>query len=362
MSSAKRPAKIQRWIDLISALLRRHYPVSFEELSNEVPAYNKEGQSDDALMRMFERDKDELRGLGVPIETLVGDDGSMATYRLKSRSFYLPFLQVNATGAPPKAPPRPVGVGYNAIPVLAFEPDELMMIARAAMRVQQMQHPMLAADAATAVRKLAFDVAIGDGGIREVMLAPFQQQDPDVLDVLDDAVRRRKRVDFNYRSMERDVHSRRSVEPYGLVFRSGLWYLVARDVAADALRNFRVSRISEPEVNATKALSTDFDAPPGFSIWSHAESPQAWELGDGDAQHVVVHFDRSRAYAAAGAELGEADPNDATCRRFVVRRPESFVRWLLSFGGAARPVSPQPIVDAWRELARRTAALYPDTP
>lgn len=359
--SAKRPAKVQRWIDLITALLRRRGPIDFHQIATEVPAYSKPGKSYDAMMQMFERDKAELRTLGVPIVTSVGESGSQSTYGLSSRSFYLPLLQVKKQGAPLRPPARPTGMGYGAIPILAFEPDELVMIARAASRVQQMQHPMLADQAATAVRKLAFDVAVGDGGIREVMLAPFQAVDPDVLDELDQAVRRRKRVEFDYRSMERNVHARRDVEPYGLVFLSGLWYLVARDVEADALRHFRVSRISNPSVNTAKPQSADFDTPIGFNLWSHAESKRAWELGDGDAKTVVVRFDRSSAYAVAGAELGELDPDTPDCRRFVVRRPEAFARWILSFGGAAIPVSPKPLVRAVRDLARRTAGLYKST-
>lgn len=358
MASAKRPAKVQRWIDLIAALLRRYYPVTFEQIAAEVPAYANDAQAHDARMRMFERDKDELRALGVPIESVADSDGTVSSYRLKSRAFYLPYLQLANDGAPPEAPHRPRGPGYQSLPLLAFEPDELAMIARAATRVQQMRHPALAADAATALRKLAFDVAVMDGGVREIMLSPFPPQDPDVLDVLDDAVRRRKRVDFSYRSMERDVHSRRDVHPYGLVFLSGLWYLVAYDVSADALRHFRVSRISEPVVNGAKAQTADFELPGGFDLWSHAESRQSWELGDGDAESVSVRFTTVNAYAASGAELGAPDPDQPGCRRFVVRRPEAFVRWLLSFGGDTRPVAPDTIVQAWHDLARQTAALY----
>jgi proteasome accessory factor B len=65
----KTAPKIQRWIDLLAALLRRHYPATFEELIRDVPAYGG-SQSQDARRRMFERDKDELRGFGVPIETM----------------------------------------------------------------------------------------------------------------------------------------------------------------------------------------------------------------------------------------------------------------------------------------------------
>ena len=358
MPIAKRPAKVQRWIDLIVALLRVHYPITFKELAAEVPAYASEGQSQATQMRMFERDKDELRALGVPIESVADDDGSISRYRLRSRAFYLPYLQVKNPGGDALPPRRTSGMGYQALPVLAFEPDELAMIARAADRVQQMRHPALAADAATAIRKLAFDVTIGAGGVQELVLSSFNPLDPDVLDALDDAIRRRKHVEFDYRSLERNAHGRRLVRPYGLIFLSGQWYLVAHDESAHDLRHFRVSRMSNASVNATGPQTPDFEIPADFDLWTHAVSRQAWELGDGDSTTVTVRFDSASGPAAAAAELGTPDATAGDCRQFLVRRPDAFARWLLSFGGAATPLAPQPLVDAWRDLARQTLLRY----
>jgi proteasome accessory factor B len=356
MPSAKRPAKVQRWVDLITALLRRGSPVSFETLSHEVPAYSNARQSQEARMRMFERDKDELRELGVPIDTAPDEDGNPSLYVLKSRTFYLPYVSVSPTGQPNATPRRPHGPGYQALPLLAFTPDQLAMVIRAARRVQQMRHPALAADADSALRKLAHDVSFaGDHG-REVTLPLPAHEDAQVLEALDGAVRRRKQVTFRYHSMERDVTAERTVHPYGLLFISGAWYLVARDVEAGAIRNFRVSRIADPAVNPLRAQTSDFTVPGDFDLWKRAESRRAWELGDDDAITVTVRFDRSSAYAAAGAEVGEPLPDGS--RAFAVRRTEPFVRWLLSFGGAARPLSPKPVVQAWRALAEQTAALY----
>jgi proteasome accessory factor B len=85
--------KIQRWIDLLAALLRHHYLVSFEQLIREVPAYAA-GQKEESRRRTFERDKDELRRFGVPIETVPAADGELQAYRLRIRDFYLPCVQV----------------------------------------------------------------------------------------------------------------------------------------------------------------------------------------------------------------------------------------------------------------------------
>jgi hypothetical protein len=72
--------KVQRWIDLLAALLGHRMPVTFEELARDVPAYLTDGSIANGnpsatLNRMFERDKVELRELGVPILS-IGEDGS----------------------------------------------------------------------------------------------------------------------------------------------------------------------------------------------------------------------------------------------------------------------------------------------
>jgi proteasome accessory factor B len=357
MTRARRPPKVQRWIDLVAALLRYHYPVSFAVLAREVPAYSAGGKKHDAVMRMFERDKDELRALGVPIESLPNDVGIVDRYQLKAKDFYLPYLSVVDSHGVATTPRRPSGYGYQGLPALAFLPDELELVVRAARRVQQLGDSHLAKEAAAALRKLAFDVAISTDAQDDIVAEP-RGDDPDVLDALDAAVRRRKTTTFDYRSMERDVTARRTVEPLGLVFMSGAWYLVARDTKAAALRHFRVRRIRDVKVNAARPQTPDFRIPDGFDLGSHASSRNAWELGDGDAVDAVVHFSGNRGVVAEAMKLGEPVGRLANRRRYRVRRVESFARWLLSFSGDARPVKPDTVVESWRDLARRTAALY----
>ncbi|NBW66226.1 WYL domain-containing protein, partial [bacterium] len=355
--TAARPPKVQRWIDVIAALLRFHYPITFEQLAADVPGYLDASKSDEARMRMFERDKDELRTLGVPIESVADEQGALNRYRLKSRNFYLPYLTVQQPGAPPVRTKTRSGMGYQSLPTLAFEPDELAMIARAAERVQQLRHPVLAGHVATAMRKLAFDVGPMDGGVCEIILPPTDRPDAAVLETLDHALRRRKRVEFEYWSMERNARARRVVEPWGLVFKSGHWYLLARDAETDAdatnnaittaktVKHFRVSRVKDPVINAKNAQSADYTVPADFDLWSHTASPQAWELGDGDATQVRVRFDRTDRHAAvAASQLGASDAAGPDYRVFTVRRRAAFARWLLSFAGAARPVEPADVV------------------
>src|SRR5579862_3157716 len=125
-----RPAapKLQRCIDLLAAMLSRTFPATFDELRRAVPAYA--AGDGPTLMRMFERDKDELRAFGVPIETVTTSDGGEVGYRVRRQDFYLPFLAIASAGAS-KRPSVPAE-GYRSLAHLAFEPAEFEAIADAA--------------------------------------------------------------------------------------------------------------------------------------------------------------------------------------------------------------------------------------
>jgi proteasome accessory factor B len=356
--------KVQRWIDLLAALLGHRMPVTFEELAKDVPAYLADGSvaagnPSATLKRMFERDKVELRELGVPIES-IGEEGSdESAYRLRTKDFYLPYLGiVSARGIE-----RPTAVdryGYRSLETLAFEPDELEAIVAGARRTAQAGDPALAAEARSAVRKLAFDLPLGatDGPGDALLVPPRPRADPRVLATLGDALFRRKRVSFVYHTMGTGRSADRTGEPYGLFFVHGHWYLAARDVEKDAMRNFRVSRIDALHVNGARAGTADYDIPGSFSLRAHAQSRQAWEIGDGDAFEAVVEFTGDSGAVVAAAALGRADDASPSLRRFEVRRADSFARWLFSFAGDAMPVSPAALVDEYASLLERTRTIY----
>lgn len=346
--------KLQRWIDLLAALLRRKFPADFDTLRQEVPAYAEPGRKHETLMRMFERDKDELRALGVPIETSLDGDGSLSQYRLASKQFYLPFLQLAYDA--PRPVQRPRGPGYQGLPVLAFEPEELDAIARAAFRVAALGDPALAHEAMRALRKLGHDLPVPREAPTDELVALEQAPAPELLDQLGNALQRRKRVTFTYHSMHRDAEGTRTVEPFGLAFLTGHWYLIARDAGADTLRHFRVSRIRDIAVNEAKAQSPDFAIPADFDLAEHARSRQAWELGDAEQVEVTVRFRVQNGFTVPAMQLGDAVPEDAALRRFRVRRPDTFALWILGFAGDVHIEHPPAMVEQVRALARETLA------
>ncbi len=346
--------KLQRWIDLIAALLSRRYPATFDELAHDVPAY-RQGQSAQTLERMFERDKDELRAFGVPIETVVVDRSApeIPGYRLRRQDFYLPFLTVAGNAGK--------GIGrqrseYTVLPTLAFEPDELDAVAAAAARVGSLADPYLAVDVETAVRKLALELPIDVAQTAAGERIVAERVEGKTFSALAVAVERRKLATFDYHKMGDDTTSPRTVEPYGLAFLGSNWYLVARDTGRGALRHFRLSRMRSVKVGSGR--SADFGRPADFRLAAHAASRESWELGDGDVAEVIVEFRSGSGAVRAAERLGEPLRGHSRRRRFRVRRSDAFVRWLLSFGDAAVPVDPPALVESFRALARATLALY----
>lgn len=352
-----RTPKLQRWIDLLTALLRRSYPVTLDQLVAEVPGYQG-NQKKETLRRMFERDKDELRAFGVPIETLPPNDHDESGYRLDRRSFYMPYLTLVEDGR--RTRPRKVDQwGYRALTELTFDPDELAAVVRAADRVRQLGDPLLTDHADSALRKLAVDLPV-DGARRDTeRIAPVKAGvTPEVLDALGDALADRKRVTVEYRSMSSDVAGPRTLHPYGLFFLGQHWYLAAAAPDDPTVKNYRLSRIGSVAKSSAKPGTPDYVIPADFRIREHARSRHAWELGDGDAREAIVEFRRGGGAVRAASRLGAPVPGSPDRRQFLVRRPDSFARWLLSFGGDAEPVSPAELVERFRVIARETLAVY----
>jgi predicted DNA-binding transcriptional regulator YafY len=168
---------------------------------------------------------------------------------------------------------------------------------------------------------------------REPDAAPRQGATPstaDLLLTLGTATRSQQRLALTYRTPRRRPHaddipdaaeaggepavrvSRRQVDPYGLVFHSGRWYLVAHDHRSDEIRSFRLDRIA-----AAVPTGEDFEAPPNFDAVAHvtrqwAGLPWKWEV------EVLIEADVAqvrRRIPAAVADVTEvAEGVRLSCR------------------------------------------------
>ena len=328
-----------------------------------VPAYGEADKDPGTIARMFERDKDELRALGMPIRVRdeESEEGMVQRYSMRASETYLPYLALASSGGsqkPAKVPPP----GYRDVTSLAFEPGELSVLLRGARCAKATGDATLANDADSAIRKLTHDFGIALGSVAgesefdavraaEASVAP-------IATLLGDALLRRKSVSFKYHSMNRDVTERRAVEPYGLFFSSGHWYLAGRDTSNGELRKFRLSRMSEVESNSKKPQSADYEIPNNFRLAEHARAKGPWELGDGPAEEMVVGIRGESGATRAVKSLGAAVEGSANRRCFQVRRVDSFARWIMSFAGEVVPVSPQRLIEQYRLIVSATLQSY----
>lgn len=367
LSNAIAP-KTHRWIDLIVALLSARNPLTFEQIAEKVPGYYYEpGTGNKSVKRKFERDKKELRDLGLPLDTK-GDEGDEnSAYQIKSKDFYMPYLALHREGYRPVMPQTIDQYGYTGLSRTSFEPDDLIAISDAINRLMMLEDPSLLLHVKSAAQKLTFDLpvelmppSVARGGKISVS-NPHDRADPVVMNGIASALADLKEITFRYTSMSSGEIAERRLHPYGLFFLMGHWYLVGYDLHREGIRNFRVNRISDITVNTARPSTPDYIIPKTFKLEEHASSRHAWELGDGDSVEAVVEFSGETAALIAQAGLGTADDQHPDRRTFKVRRIDTFVRWLLSLERDARPVSPPLLVSVYTDSVVATMSLYKDS-
>jgi proteasome accessory factor B len=204
--------RTERLINLVICLLHTRSFITAERLRETIPGYDG-ATSDEAFKRMFERDKEDLRDLGIPLETgttSYSDDD--IGYRIARQDY--------------------------ALPALALEPDEAAAVGLAA---RMWSSAALGAPATRALRKLEAAgvevTALPEG------LQPRVGTGGTDLPAVAAAVREGRRVTFGYRGATDSESAERHVEPWGVVWWHGRWYLAGHDLDRDAPRVFRLSRI-----------------------------------------------------------------------------------------------------------------------
>ncbi|MFT4288635.1 helix-turn-helix transcriptional regulator [Nocardioides sp.] len=169
---------------------------------------------DEAFEKMFERDKEELRSLGVPIElgqldALFEDE---AGYRIRPTEFALPDISLTA--------------------------DEASVVALA---TKVWEHAKLAEATSEAVRKLTAAGAEPDLAALDLVQPRLGADEPS-FDVFLEAAQERVPVVFDYQRGSGAVTTRH-LQPWGVLRSSGRWYAVGLDTDRGEERVFRLSRV-----------------------------------------------------------------------------------------------------------------------
>ena len=231
-------ARTERLLNLVICLLATRRYLSKAEIRTLVPGYS---DTDEAFERAFERDKEALREMGVPVTTGSNDvwfEDELG-YRIPREAYELPEV--------------------------SFAPDEMAVLALAARAWQQ---AALAGPASRALLKLqASGVETSD--LSMAGIDPRLDTSEAAFVPLMTAARERRAVRFSYRRGGAAEPQQRTVEPWGLVAWRGRWYLVGHDRARSARRVFRLSRIAG-EVRAIGAAGA-VTVPDGVDLRAEVE-------------------------------------------------------------------------------------------
>jgi proteasome accessory factor B len=362
---ADRISKAQRWVDLIACLLGRRTPMTVDEIFEAVPAYRRksgpEGTPDPAsVRRMFERDKDELRELGVPIDTVQFSVNfgveQVDGYVLRPGAFYLPYVRIVEASAAGESPPR------SSADRPTFTREELDLALAALREAAEIPYSPFAEETRSAYRKLTFDMdsVHAESAVRRLPPPGGAALGAAVRD-LSDALRRRKRVEFRYHGLMRGEATDRDVAPYGLFMEHGAWYLVGHDGLRDAQRVFHVGRMEDVRVNRSAPATPDYQVPDDFALDDYVDR-ESWQIGDSESDITArVSFAYPLSLWAArngyGTLVEESNDGDAV-RAFQVSHVRPFLLWLLGLRGQARVLEPVELADELRSLAATIAQAH----
>ncbi len=370
-----RVGMVERTLNLVAFLLRQDEPVPWFVIQSQVGGYDDEGaveaphrraplrdgsgraaeetalyraaKRSTAALRRFERDKELLKSLGIPIEYVPHNSADPGGYFIRRESFFLPPARLTSKERMILACLHTTAALDGSSPVLGA-----LLSALQKLRFDEAPHENRPPDSRLPVFKLD-----------AVARADVQ----DNLAVLIDAAKQHKRVTFFYHSMHRDAVEERTVEPYGVFLREGKWYLVGRCAVRQATRMFRLDRImTQVEVNRQNPGRRDFQRPRNFRLKKYLNA-LAWETGPGpDAKKLYdakIVFSKEVWWmareAVAGARFRMRAKDGSAVVTMPVYREEPLVRWLLKYGANVVVISPERlrnlIINTVKDIRKRHA-------
>ncbi len=308
-------ARAERLVNLVLCLLSTRQYLTAERIRAIVPGYH-EAPTDEAFFRMFERDKSELRDLGVPLE--VGRqsnvEGAEDGYRIARRDYELGDIDL--------------------------EPDEAAAVALAARLWDSPQLTGAVHGALIKLRAAGVDVDQDAPAAVEPKVRANEPAFPPLLQ----AVQAGQAVTFDYRKPPPGGTKERTVEPWGVVAWRGKWYLVGWDRERGDTRCFRLSRV----VGQVKAVGKPnaFTVPEGVDLMSLIARTQADPHQTAPAK-IWVAKNRAQGVRRHAKVVEERDGGDVV--EIDLKFPDSAAKWLAGFGPDVVVLEPEVLAKSVRD-------------
>lgn len=312
----------ERLLDLVIALVNTTTRLTKEQVRRTVAGY-KDAPNPEAFERMFERDKDTLRELGVPVLTVTdaghGDD---IGYRIDHDAYTLPPVEL--TGAE---------LGVLALAAQIWQDASLRADSNRALTKLRSTTPAAGADDLAAAFALRVDA--GGAALRPLL----------------DAVQHRRVATFTYRAATTGEVRRRTVHPWRLVARRGGWMLVGFDTDRQAGRSFRLSRIE----GTVRVVGEPHAFAPATSAQVAQVDAQWHDAGEQVAELAVLP-DRAEALRARAITTGE-QRHGRDILTLSYRATWELAEEIVRYGDAVVVLNPPQARQAVIDLLQAAAAL-----
>lgn len=333
--------KLERQLNLVSYLLSARAPVPFSDIRGKVVGYDDEA-TPDAVEKRFDRDKADLRAIGVNIDYITSDSFGRAGYVIDPRGYFLRET--------------------------TLEPEDAMLLAVLQRTLGVVDDP-LGRNLKSALAKLTIDSRLPEplrASLGEQHLLTLGRPDRDLgrahMTVLGEAVGRRRRVSFRYVKPGETKVEKRVVRPYGLGMAQGNWHLVGFDEERKLLRQFRMDRI-RGKVGLVDRTDDAYQVPEDFDISRHVDVEE-FEIADGPELPVQIELDATATWLMERRLRGVGTltrrPDGTGLLELKVRSEQGLLRWLSELGHRARIVAPARLVAEHRQRIEAARRVYAD--
>lgn len=309
--------KSERLVNLTIALLASKRFITKSEIFRTVEGY--EGEPD-ARERMFERDKDELRNLGIEIEV-----GS-----------FDPLFE--------DEPGYRILTDKYAIQLKDLTPVEYSLLVSAA---QLWRDDALSEHSFGALIKLkALGINVDYDSLPHI--EPIHIGSPVHISEIVEAISDRKVLTFSYLSLEATLEER-EIEPYGLTSQNGFWYLAGRDLAKSGLRIFRLDRMASQPL--AKGRTRSYEIPESFSIGSLLEDQPQRSLA-----RIKVRTGKAHSLRAKAIEFTAGETWDVITVPYSTL--DSLIASALWHGDDLQILEPQEAVDSIQDALKKLVTIH----
>jgi proteasome accessory factor B len=315
----------ERLVDLILSLVHAKAPLSLEQIREAFPG-EYDGPNPESGRRKFERDKQDLLELGIPLRYVGADeeDDSEGGYVVDRDQLFLPDIQL--------------------------DPEEMAVVYLAGLSLMQSKTFPYRDALAIALRKMELrgDSSKLRGALGSVQRVVIDQGErgagPELDTLLQDlqrAIIQHKQITFAYHARYKDAVTIRVVDPYGLFHRQGRWSLVGYSHERAAIRVFLVHRMRDLSANAKRSATPDFEPPADFQLGDWTRTP-AFRYDLGEPVVVELEVESDVAFLAEDAFGQPCVRGDAgwTQLRVETTNADAVIQWVLGMGPRARVTGP----------------------